>query len=116
MYRPANYYAARAAAIKEALEDQRAALHARAAIQQKMPNIPSAEALRDCGKPVTVILGASFGEFAGTMIQAVFCYSVTPSMYLAKIDLEGRVYFGIVASYSKRDDLYNLVISVEAVV
>lgn len=115
MYRPANYYAARNAAIKEALEEQRARP---AAAPQSVPKVYNASCLRRCGERVQVLLGSQWGDLAGTYVPAVYCYSVgTPQMYLAKFrhPLDRKDYLVLVAEYAQRDDVYNQVITIEAV-
>lgn len=117
MYHPANYYAARTAAIKEALEEERARA---AAAQQKPASVfapTGADAYRECGRQLKVTLGPCMGDLAGTIVDAVYCYSIGSSMYMAKFvqPISKETLLACVASYSRRDDVYNLVISVAAI-
>lgn len=117
MYRNPKYYAARNAAIREALEEERARA---AAAQQKPATVfapTGADAFRDCGRQLKVTLGPCMGDLAGTIVDAVYCYSIGHSMYMAKFEqpLSKETIIACVASYSRRDDVYNLVISVAAI-
>ena len=119
MYRPANYYAARNAAIKEALKEERARNAAAVEQPQSVPRIYSAECLRRCGERVEVLLGAFWGDLAGTYVPAVICYSVgTGGLYIAKLQhpVDRREYIVLVASYAQSADVYDRVISIEAVI
>jgi hypothetical protein len=116
MYRPANYYAARTAAVNEALKEERAQ---NAPKPQSVPRIYSAECLRRCGERVQVLLGSFWGDLAGTYVDAVYCYSVgTGGLYIAKMrhPIDRRDYIVLVAGYAQRDDVYDRVISIEAVI
>lgn len=122
MYHPANYYAARTAAIKEALEDQRMRSAAAAKQPQTVPTLQSAEALRHCGEKMQLTLGYQWGDLAGTVVDGVYCYSISNHFFVAKFrdpaaePMQAKTYIVSVCSYSTKDDIYNKVISVEAVI
>lgn len=107
MYRPANYYAARTAAIKKALEEDRARTGALSEAPQKTPAPYSVEALRDCGRTVDIMLGVFFGDLKGTVVKATFCYALSRSVFLAMFELDGVHHVVECFYYNKRDDLYN---------
>lgn len=116
MYKPANYYAARAAAVKNALEEERARYIAdRQPV--KPPRLYSLDDLLQCGERVSVTLGVFFGDHAGTVVDAIRCYNLPGRMYLAKYtDDDQTVHFIQVAAYEKQNDLYNYALSEIAVI
>lgn len=117
MYRPANYYAARTAAIKEALEEYRAQEMVRGSHQyDPMPAPPSAEALRSCGESVQVLLGFPFGDQSGTLVEGTFCYALSKWVFLANFKMDGKQYFVECFYYNKREDKYNYAYSILAVI
>lgn len=117
MYRDPKHYAARAAAIKEALE-QKEREEVLRSLPQPQPVTPPASvaALRDCGKKVLVTLGVFFHERQGEVVEAVLCYYVWKNMFLAKYtDEDGKVHIIECFDYNRRDDIYNYAISEKAV-
>lgn len=81
MYRPANYYAARTAAIKEALEQERAKAAQMPCRKIELQAPTSAESLRNAGRKVLVRLGVFFGDRSGTVVTVRYCYAVGKFWY-----------------------------------
>lgn len=107
MYRPTNYYAARKAAIKEALEECTVRTVS-ARRPSKMPEPESKNALLHCGERVSITLGSFFGALSGTVVNATYCYGVAPSMYIASFfDDDQTFHVVVVAEYMKRKDSYD---------
>lgn len=122
MYHPANYYAARTAAIKEALEDQRLRSAAAAMQPQTVPTLHSAEALRNCGEKMLLTLGYQWGDLAGTVVEAVYCYSVTNHIFVAKFldpavePVKAQTYIVTAATIMCEETIYSKVLTIEAVI
>ena len=73
------------------------------------------ESLRRSGEIVSVTLGHQWGDLAGTVVEAIYCYNVVASLYTAKCEMAGKTYILLVAAYSKNEDVYDLAIRIEAV-
>ena len=117
MYRPANYYAARTAAIKEALEEDRAQYSFAASIKPaKVPAPLNAESLINCGEKILVTLGVFFGDRQGEVVEAVRCYNVTSHFYIAKFREGNKTFIIEVVDYHKGEDIYNYALTLIAVI
>lgn len=121
MYHSQNFYAARAAAISEVREMMRLEAQASAAPQPHRLGETCApryfEDLMRCGSSELVTLGHPFGDRRGEVVRVKYLYPLAlPGWWLGRFadETSGKTYFIKVASYSRRDDLYNLAISVEA--
>lgn len=121
MYHTANYYAARNAAIAEVREQMRLEAQAAACKQPKQIGETSQprswEAFAECGRVVEVTLSPFFGDQSGSVVPCVYLFSLpVPGWWVGRfVDFAGRVTFVRVCGYSKREDCYNMAVSVEAV-